>query len=53
MIGQTSLTAYQLVYMTLAIDITDGYGLSNEACHWLLPKKSYAVFAVHFTVQGV
>ena len=26
--------------MALAVNITDGHGLSNEACCWLLPKKS-------------
>ena len=26
--------------MALAIDITDGCGLSNEACRWLPSKKS-------------
>ena len=26
--------------MTLAIDITDGWGLSNEACPELLPNKN-------------
>ena len=26
--------------MTLAIDITDGRGLSNEACRELLPNKN-------------
>ena len=28
--------------MTLAIDTVDGYGLCNEACHELFPKKSKA-----------
>ena len=27
-------------YITLAIDITDGHGVSNEACHEFLPKKN-------------
>ena len=47
----TSPTAYQLLYMTLAVDITDGCRLSNEAHHWLLTAKEEqdnAVFAVHF-----
>ena len=42
--------------MTLAIDITDGQGLSNEACHGLLLKKSkvrIAVLAIHFTAKAV
>ena len=30
--------------MILAIDITDGRGLSNKARHEFLPKKSNAVF---------
>ena len=37
---QTSPTAFQFLYMTLADDITDGCGLSNEARCELLPKKS-------------
>ena len=24
---------YWFLYMTLAVDITDGHGFSNEACH--------------------
>ncbi len=40
MIGQTSLTAFQFIYMALAVDITNGCGLSNEARHELLSKKS-------------
>ena len=28
--NQTSPTAFQFLYMTLASDITDGHGLSNE-----------------------
>ena len=38
MTNQTSSTAFQF-FMTLAVDITDGCGLSNKACHELLPKK--------------
>ena len=37
---QTSLTAFQSLYMALAIDIIDGRGLSNEARRELLLKKS-------------
>ena len=33
-------TAFHFLFMTLAIDITDGWGLSNEARHKLLLKKS-------------
>ena len=37
--NQTSPTAFQFLYMILAVDIiTDGRGLSNEACHELLPR---------------
>ena len=39
--------------MTLAIDITDGRGLSNEMSHELLPEKSNvrnAVLTINFTV---
>ena len=39
--------------MALAVDITDGHGLSNEAHHQLLSKKSNAVFAVHYMVKGI
>ena len=42
--------------MSLAIDITDGRGLNNEAHHYLMLKKSYvhnAVFAIHFSVKGL
>ena len=38
--------------MALAIDVTDGRGLSNEVCGWLLSKKS-KVFAIHFTVKAL
>ena len=39
--------------MTFTIDTVDGRGLSNEACHELLPKKSNIVLVVNFTVRGV
>ena len=41
--------------MALAIDITDGRGLSNEACHELLLKKDQgnAVLAFPFAVNAV
>ena len=39
-VNQTSRTAFQFSYMTLAINISDGDGLNNEAHHELLPKKS-------------
>ena len=32
--------AFQFIYMTLAIDIIDGRGLSNKVRRELLPKKS-------------
>ena len=38
--NQTSPTTFQFLYMTIAIDIIDGRGLSNEACRELLLKKS-------------
>ena len=50
-IGQTSPTAYQFLYMTLAVDITDGHGLSNEAHHELLPKKSKVMLHLLFISQ--
>ena len=36
--------------MTLAMDITDGRGLNNKACHVLLPKKSKVRNSVFATV---
>ena len=42
--------------MTLAIDITDGRSLSNEARHELLPNKNKvinAVLAIHYIVKAV
>ena len=33
--------------MTLAVDVTNGRGLSNEEHCEFLPKKSKGVFAVH------
>ena len=33
--------------MILAIDITDGHGLSSEASHKLLPKKSKVMNATY------
>ena len=50
-INQTSPTAFQFLCTALAIDTIDEHGLSNEACHELLPKN--AVFAVHYTVKAV
>ena len=38
--NQTSPTAFYFLYMTLAIDITDGRGLSNKVHRKLLLKKS-------------
>ena len=53
--NQTSPTAFQFLCKALAIDATDGWGLSNEARHELLPNKSkvmlYLLFAVHYTVK--
>ena len=37
--------------MTLAIDITDGCGLSDEAHHELL--QGNVVFAIYYMVKGV
>ena len=39
-LNQASPTAFQFLYVTLAVDITDGQGLSNEARRELLLKKS-------------
>ena len=53
--NQTSPTAFQFLYMTLAIDITDGRGLTKEVCRELLLKKSKlgsAVLAICFTLTS-
>ena len=41
--------------MTVAINITEGHGFSNEVYREFLPKKSKgnAVFDVHLTVKGI
>ena len=36
MIGLLRMIAFQFLDMTLAVDITDGRGLSNEACRKFL-----------------
>ena len=39
--------------MALAINITDGHGLSNEMHRELLPKKGkIMLFAIHFIVKA-
>ena len=38
--NETSPTAFQFLYMTPAVNITDRRGLSNEGCPELLPKES-------------
>ena len=37
--------------MTLAVDITDGRGLSNEALHELLPKKRKVMLYLQFITR--
>ena len=50
---QTSITAFQSLYMALAIDSTDGRGLINEARYQLLLKKQgNAVLAFIFAVNS-
>ena len=45
--NQTNPIAFQFLHMGLAIDITDGRTLSNEAGCELLPKKSkYLPFTI-------
>ena len=39
--------------MTLAIDTVDGCDLSNKECRELLPKKTNAALAIHFTIRAV
>ena len=46
-------TAFQVLYnMTLAVDITDRHGLSNEAHRELLPKKNNSISTIHHTVKA-
>ena len=46
--------ASAVFYMTLAIDIVDGHGLSNKArCELLSKKRKVMVLAVHITVKGI
>ena len=40
--------AFQFLYMTVAMDITDGFGLSNEACHESLSKNSNVMLYLPF-----
>ena len=40
MTNQTSPNVFQFLCTALAVDTIDGWGLSNEARHVLLPKKS-------------
>ena len=47
----TRLAAFQFLYMTLAINITDECGLSNEACCELPLKKSKVILYLSFTLQ--
>ena len=51
---QASPTAFQFVYMALAINITDGHGPSGEARCELLVKKlgSIAYYPVHPAVRN-
>ena len=44
-------TSLQFIYMALAINIVDGYGLNSKTHCEFLPKNGNAVFAVHFTVH--
>ena len=49
--NQTNPTTFQFLYMTLAIDITNGCGFSNKVCRELLLKNSrvmlYLLFSIH------
>ena len=51
---QASPTAFQFVYVALAIDVTDGCDLSNKVHHELLMKKlgNVAYFPVHPAVKN-
>ena len=50
------LDNFQFLYMTLAIDIIDGCGLSNEVSHEPLADKgrpSNAVFIIYFILRDI
>ena len=57
--NQTSPTDFKILYMTLAIDITDGCNFSNKTLikcviSYLLPRKSKVMLlAIHFTIKGI
>ena len=40
-----------VIYMTLAIDVVEGHGLSIKAYCGFLPKKT--LLAVHLTIEGI
>ena len=42
---------FQFLIMTLAVDITDGCGLSNKVCCESLPKKSKVMLYLPFITQ--
>ena len=44
-------TSPQFTCMALAIDTIDGWYLSNEGCHELLPKKSKVMSYLPFVSQ--
>ena len=48
--NQISPTAFQFLYMTLAINIIDGCGFSNKACH-AKEEQGNTVLAICFTVD--
>ena len=48
---QTSPTAFKFLCTALAIDTADGRGLSYEARHVLLPKKSTVTLYLPFIAR--
>ena len=48
---ELSRNSFQFLYMTLAIDITDGHGLSNEVHHEFLPKMNKVLLYLSFISQ--
>ena len=45
-------TAFQFLYMMLAIDNIDGHGFRNEVHPELLSKKTKLI-VIYFTVRGI
>ena len=44
MIGWITAAAFQLHFMTLAVDVIDRHGASNEMHHQLQPKNTVSLY---------